>query len=91
VSRVRNDVLEKRVATTFRWERISDLGTSAVTRSPNLITLMMEVVHSPETPVLIEAIPHHIQEYDILHSHPRENSNITISYGMKYFKEFVYM
>jgi hypothetical protein len=45
----------------------------AVLSSPNLVTLMIEKLHSSETPLLTKATLRKIPEYGILHSHPREN------------------
>jgi hypothetical protein len=49
---------------------------------PILVILMIEAIHSSETPVLTRAIRRHIPEDGILHSHHRENPK---SYKLELF------
>jgi hypothetical protein len=90
VALVRTDVSEEHSASIIRVTRIDELRTTVgflrslhrllVTRnvapsSPILVTLMMEAIHSSETSVLTGTTRRNIPEYDILHSHRRENLN----------------
>jgi hypothetical protein len=49
------------------------VAASVVPSSPILVNLMMWAIRSSETSVLTTATLHNIPEYDILHSHRREN------------------
>jgi hypothetical protein len=53
------------------------LVTANVPSSPILFTLMMEVIRSSETSVLTRSTWHTIPDDGILHSHHRENLNLT--------------
>jgi hypothetical protein len=56
---------------------------NAVPTSPILVTLMVQVIGSSETPVLTRAALRNILEGDMLHSHRRENLK---SYITRIFK-----
>jgi hypothetical protein len=49
------------------------LVTANVPSSPIHVTLLMDALGSSETSVLKRAIRRSVPEYDILHSHRREN------------------
>jgi hypothetical protein len=81
VDSVRADVSEELVASIFRAETISELGTTLAVTSrllsvPSLLilsTVKMEATHSCETSILTRPLQRHIQEDGILHSRRREN------------------
>jgi hypothetical protein len=87
VAPVRTDDLEEHIASIIRVTRIGELGTALavsgcvfqllatanVLSLPILVTLMMEVIHSSETPVLTRAIWQNTSEDCILHSHRSVN------------------
>jgi hypothetical protein len=72
VALVRTDIWEERIG-SIKVKRMSELGTLAVTASLILFILMMEATRSSETTVRTGAIPYHIPEDGILHSHRHEN------------------
>jgi hypothetical protein len=87
VALVRTDVPEERITSIIRITGIGELGNMlpltsvlrlAVTAnvdpsSPIRVTLMMEAIRSSETSVLTRTTRRNISEYDMLHSHCREN------------------
>jgi hypothetical protein len=80
VTLVRTVVSEERSASItkvfLRSVRRLLVITNIVSSSP-IINLMMEVIISSETLVLTEATRRHIPGDGILHSHRRENFNLT--------------
>jgi hypothetical protein len=66
-------VLQERIASVIRVERISDLGTTLALsnwsrqRSRILLTLMMEAIRSSKALFLTWPLWHHITEDDIIH------------------------
>jgi hypothetical protein len=80
VSLLRTDVSEERCASIIKETRIDERSvrrllviTNVVPSSLILVTLMMERPRSSETSVLTRATRRNFTEYDILHSHRREN------------------
>jgi hypothetical protein len=86
VAVVRTDVSEELGASIITVTRIGELGTTlAVTnnrRTPILVTLMMEVLCSPETSVLTRATWRNIPEDAFFIVIAVKPSNLTLS---KYF------
>jgi hypothetical protein len=74
---VRTDVSEELSASIIRVHRL--LVTANVPSSPILVALMMETLSSYETSVLTRTAWRNIQKDCILHSHRRENLNLTTS------------
>jgi hypothetical protein len=78
---MRTDVSEEHVASIIRVTSIGKLGTMLAVPSKRnmlrrhffLVILMMEALHSSETPALRTATRRNNQEDDILHRFRREN------------------
>jgi hypothetical protein len=66
VAPIRTDISDERITSVIRVTRIGELGTL-------LVTLIMEVIRSPESSDLTRATRPNIPEYVIFHSLRREN------------------
>jgi hypothetical protein len=80
-----------RRVTLVRIDVSEELGALALAflSSPILVTLMMETLSSPETPIITRATRRNIPEDAILHSHRREhlksyNTNFSFEIYKKY-------
>jgi hypothetical protein len=81
VSLVRTDVSEERIS-FIKVTRIGELVTADIPSSPNLVTLMMEAIHSSETSILTRATWRTIPEDGVFHSHCREQLQILQSINL---------
>jgi hypothetical protein len=81
VALVRTDVSEELCASFIKVTKIGELETAldviVVPSSPIFVTLMKEALSSSKTSVLTRATWQNIPEDAILHSHRRENLNLT--------------